>query len=370
MQAAPADDGEGDQLVALRARFPQFRLWSEITGDRVRYVARRLHPDAAPHTIVTADLDELCAVLDDAPAQPLTAADLALDAAVPNVARMYDRWLGGKDHYEADGHAADALTAEFPEIGLLARANRAFVLRAVAHVAARGIAHFIDVGVGFPSSPNVYEMAVRADPAVRVAYVDHDPVVLAHARALLADGPGVAVVAGDLREPGAILADPDLRALIDLDQPVCVILAAVLHFLPAVQADAAVAAFRNVMVPGSYLVVSAGTSTGTSPALIGRLTAAYAGTTVVSARAGEEIAGYFAGLDLVAPGLVDVWAWRPDSEWFWPPPPTARILGGVARMPATIPAGIQSRAGGEHATSPGPSPLPKRVLWRGQGWSA
>jgi S-adenosyl methyltransferase len=342
----------------LQTEFPQFRLWQEISGDRVRYIARRLHPGAAPHTIVTADLDELRAVLDNTPAQPLTAADLALDAAVPNLARMYDRWLGGKDHYEADRHAADALTADFPEIGLVARANRAFVLRSVAHVAAQGITQFIDVGVGFPSFPNVHETAACADPAARVVYVDHDPIVLAHARALLATGPGVAVVTGDLREADAILADRDLRALIDLDRPVCVILAAILHFLPAVQADAAVAAFRDVMAPGSHLIASAGTSTGTSPALISHLTAAYAGTTVVSARSEEEIAGYFTGLDLVPPGLVDVWAWRPDGEWFWPPPPTARMLGAVARKAATAPA----------ETRPA---LPQRVPHRrGQGWSA
>jgi len=126
--------------------------------------------------------------------------------------------------------------------------------------------------------------------------VGNDSVVLGHARALLADGPGAAVVAGDMRRHGAILGSPDLRGLIDLSLPVCVILASVLHFATAPEADAAVAAFTGAVAPGSYLICSAGTSTGTSPALITRLQAIYEGTTMVTGRPEAEIADYFDGL--------------------------------------------------------------------------
>jgi hypothetical protein len=326
-------------LAALRADFPQFRIWRELTGDRCRYVARRLHPGTTPHTIVTADLHELRSVLNDAPAQSTATTAGALATGIPNVARMYAHWLGGKDSFAADRQAAETVTTEFPEIALVAKANRAFVVRAVAYVAAQGITQFIDVGTGLPASPSVHEIAARADPAARVAYVDNDPVVLTHARALLASGPGVAVVPGDMRQPGTILSSPGLRSIINLGQPVCVLLAAVLHFMPAEEADTVAAAFRHAIAPGSYLVISTGTSTGTNPALINRLAAAYQGTTVVTGRTADEIAGYFTGLHLVPPGLTDVWAWRPDSERYWPPPPSARILGAVARKPASPTAG-------------------------------
>ena len=166
-------------------------------------------------------------------------------------------------------------------------------------------------------------------------YIDNDPVVLAHARALLA-GPGVRVVAGDMRRPGVILASPELYDVIDLDQPACVILASVLHFATGAEADAIVARFTAAMAPGSYLILSAGTSTGTDPALIDGLAAVYQDTAVITGRTEAEIAGYFTGLDIEPPGLTDVWAWRPgrQSQWQWPPT-GARILGGVARKPGS-----------------------------------
>jgi len=336
-----------DELTALRERFQSFRIWQEVTGDRTRYVARRLDVGAGPHTVVTADLAELRAVLDDAPAQPDQPGSRPADTSAPNVARIYNRWLGGKDNFETDRLAADAVMAEFPEITQVARANREFVIRAVAYTAAQGITQFTDIGTGLPAAPSIHHVARHADPAARVAYIDNDPIVLAHVRALLATGPGVAVVGGDMRQPAAILASPELRAIIDLDQPVCVILAAVLHFVTPGQADAIVAAVTTAMAPGSYLILSAGTSTGTSPALINRLAAAYAGTTVVTGRTADEIAGYFTGLHLVPPGLTDVWAWRPDHQRYWPPLGSARILVAVGRKPAApAEATVQQRGQG------------------------
>jgi hypothetical protein len=311
--------------------FPGFRVWQEVTGDRTRYIARSLHLDTHPHTVVTADLDELRAILPAAPAPPVPSA--YFDTGAPNIARVYNRWLGGKDNFDADRQAADAVAAQFPEITDLAKANRAFVIRAIAYVAGQGITQFLDVGAGLPAVPSVHQIAQHTDPAARVAYIDNDPIVLAHARAILGSGPGVAVIAGDLRQPAAILTSPELRNLIDLSQPVCVILAAVLHFFPAAQADTIVAAFRQAIAPGSYLIASSGTSTGTSPALINRLAAAYQDTVTVTGRTVDEIAGYFTGLHLAPPGLTDVWAWWPDTQRRWPQPRTARILGAVARKP-------------------------------------
>lgn len=329
MNATPAIE-----LTTLREEFPGFRIWREMTGDRVRYIARSMHPGTGPHTAVTADPDELRAVLRDALTQSqLRPAGVQPFATTrPNIARMYSYWIGGKDNFEADRLAANTVLADFPQVVDIARANRDFVIRAVAHVAARGIAQFLDVGTGLPACPAVHEIARQADPAARVAYIDNDPVVVAHARALLA-GPGIVVIAEDIRQPGAILAGPELRKVIDLEQPACVILASVLHFVSPPEADAIVATFTAAMAPGSYLILSAGTSTGTDPALIERLAAAYQDTTVVTGRAEGEIAGYFAGLDIEPPGLTDVWAWRAGRQWRWPPT-GARILGAVARKPA------------------------------------
>jgi O-methyltransferase involved in polyketide biosynthesis len=321
-------------LASLQQDFPGHRIWREVTGERVRYIARSLHLGVSPHTVVTADLGELRMLLGDFPARSLPAGGPPVVAGGPSVAGMYDRWLGGGGSFEADRLAADALLAEFPQVAQVARANRDFVARAVAHVAAQGVSQFLDIGAGLPASPAVHEIAQRADPAACVAYIDNDPVVVAHlrARTLLA-GPGVVVVAGDVREPRAILGCAGPLGLIDLGRPVCVILAAVLHFVTPAQADVAVAVLRAAIAPGSYLIVSAGTSTGTDPALIDRLHAACAGAAVVTGQTEAEIAAYFTGLDLEPPGLTEVWAWRPGTERFWPAA-RARILGGVARKPA------------------------------------
>jgi S-adenosyl methyltransferase len=174
----------------------------------------------------------------------LAAMTSGLDATVPNMARVYDYWLGGKDHFPADRAEADLLLSLYPPLRDLVRENRAFVTRAVAWAAEQGISQFLDLGAGLPASPAVHQAARAVLPAARVAYVDTDPVVLAHARALLATSDGVTAVAADLRDPAAVLADKELRTVIDPDQPAGVILGAVLHFLDAVTA-------RTVAAPGS-----------------------------------------------------------------------------------------------------------------------
>ncbi len=147
---------------------------------------------------------------------------------VPNVARMHDFYLGGKDHLAAD--RAIAILGKFPEVAQIAPADRAFQGRAVAYAAARGITQFVDLGAGLPTEPATHDTAHAICPDAQVAYVDHDELVLAHARALLAVDDNIAVVPADLREAGTVLTDPALLHVIDLDQPVCILLVSVLHF--------------------------------------------------------------------------------------------------------------------------------------------
>jgi O-methyltransferase involved in polyketide biosynthesis len=316
-------------LEAIERDFPQFAIWREAIRDRIRYIARARDLSTRLHTVVTADLGELRAALAEAesPSAQVSGDD---SPAAPNVARMYDFWQGGKDNLARDRDTATAITSEFPEVAAIAKANRLFVTRAVTHVAAQGITQFIDIGAGLPAWPAVHQAAREHAPDAAVAYLDNDPVVLAHARALYA-APGVSVVPGDLRYPQAILQDADLRAAIDFTQPACLILAAVLHFLRPAEADHAVRVLASVLAPGSYLVISAGTCTGTDPALLARLRAAYARTAPVSARTHEEIAAWFSGFLLVRPGLVDVRDWRARRQRPGPArtPSAARFLAGV-----------------------------------------
>ena len=148
----------------------------------------------------------------------LAAMTSGLDTTLPNMARVYNYWLGGKDNFPADRAEADLLLGIYPPLRDLVRENRAFVTRAVAWAAGQGISQFLDLGAGLPASPAVHQAARAVQPAARVAYVDNDPVVLAHARALLA-GEGVTAVAADLRDPAAVLADKELRTVIDPAQP-------------------------------------------------------------------------------------------------------------------------------------------------------
>ena len=318
-----------EDLAALHADFPGFKIWEEYLPGRSRYVARSLRQGLGPHTVVTSDLGELRAALQTGE----LARVVPFSAAQPNIARIYDYWLQGKDHYPADRAAARAVMEKFPEVATIAQANRAFLVRAVRHVARQGVTQFIDFGAGLPTSPNTHEVAREIVPDARVCYVDNDQLVLAHARAMLEVDDHVSVTAGDLRAPATALADPAIVGLIDTSTPTCVLMVSVLHFLTPAEADAAVAVARRWLAPGSYLVISAGTSTGTDPDLIKSLLDAYAGTAPVSGRTAEEIAAWFGGFSLARPGLTDVWDWRrrgPRPAYF-PSQPRARFLAGVGR---------------------------------------
>ena len=167
------------------------------------------------------------------------------DTTRPNIARVWDYWLGGKENFAADRELAEKMLAVHPVSAQMARENRQFLGRAVSYVAARGVRQFIDVGAGLPTALNTHDIARRVDPEARVAYVDNDPVVISHARSLLAKSPGVIAVPGDMRDPGRILADAGLAELIDLAEPACVILSGVLHFADAGTARGVAAAFAR-----------------------------------------------------------------------------------------------------------------------------
>jgi SAM-dependent methyltransferase len=240
-------------------------------------------------------------------------ADLRTDRPTP--ARMYDYFLGGKDNFQVDRDAAEQLdrAAGRGTTSVVAWENRRFLQRAVAHLAEAGIDQFLDIGAGLPTQGNVHEIAQRANPATRVAYVDNDPIVLSHGRALLADYKTTQVFTADMREPQAILTAPGLPELIDFSRPVAALFVAVLHFVRDDEDPyGIVKTFRDAMAPGSYLVLSHVTTDGTSAEVLSANERAYERATSSSRpRSRDEIARFFDGLDLIEPGLVRPGLWRP-----------------------------------------------------------
>jgi len=252
----------------------------------------------------------------------------AFDTSMPNMARIYNYWLGGKDHFAADRAEAQRLVELYPPLPALARENRRFVLKAASWAARQGIGQFIDLGAGLPASPAVHQAARAVLPAARVAYVDIDPVVLSHARALLATGDGVAAVDADLRDPAAVLGHPDLRAVIDPGQPVCVILGAVVHFLGPRAARAVTAGYVSLMAPGSCLVLSC--ARFEDEALAKQLAADYTAATWYN-HTPAGIAEFFGGLELAGHGLTEARTWpkrAPEAD-----SRNGHVLAGVGRIP-------------------------------------
>jgi S-adenosyl methyltransferase len=269
----------------------------------------------------------------------------SLDVTRPNIARMYDYWLGGKDNFEADREAAEAIRQRRPNVADQALDNKKFQTRAISYVAGQGVRQFLDVGSGLPTSPvrgegaaplwlATHEAARAVLPDAMVAYVDYDPVAVAHSQALLAAGSRqVVAVGGDMGDPGAILADQDIRrAGFSLDAPACVILCCVLHFLDARTAKGVVDGFTRALAPGSYLIISIGYGQGRAGQEFASTYNAQDGSRIYS-HAWADISALFDGLDLVPPGIVDC------ATWGMQPPPAApadqasMILGAVARRP-------------------------------------
>lgn len=238
-----------------------------------------------------------------------------IDTETPSVARMYDYYLGGKHHYPADREAGDRVLAAFPQLPATLKANRGFLIRAVRFLAETGIEQFLDLGTGLPTQENVHQVARAANPAARVVYVDNDPVTLAHARALLANDQQTTVADADLRYPDQVLATPEVRELIDFDQPLGLLLVSVLHFVPDADDPAGIIArYRDVMASGSYIAATiADTETG-DPKALAQLEEVYRNaTSPIVFRSRTQIQSFFAGFDLVEPGLVGMPDWRPTS---------------------------------------------------------
>ena len=255
---------------------------------------------------------------------------------------MYDCLLGGKDHFEADRQAISALLKAVPNARTGARENRAFLGRAVRYlVAEAGIRQFLDIGAGLPTANNVHEVAQAVAPDSRVAYVDNDPIVMAHARALLTSRPEgrTAYIQADLHDPESILNDPSVRATLDFGEPIALVLMAILHFFPAADNPAGiVSTLVAALPPGSYLVASHVTADYNDPASAADgVQAVQRAGVPFQLRTGEEFADLaFPGLELIPPGLVPVSEWRPDTEpGLLPHPAEVGYYGAIARTPAT-----------------------------------
>ncbi|MEW2342775.1 SAM-dependent methyltransferase [Streptomyces griseoaurantiacus] len=254
-----------------------------------------------------------------------------IDTSKPHPARMYDYFLGGKDNYEVDQEAAEQFMKAAPEVRDGVRANRYFMHRAVRHVVAEGgVRQILDIGTGLPTEPNVHQIARAVAPETRVAYVDNDPIVSAHSRALM-DQEDTSVVLADLRDPRGVLDHPEVRRVIDFDRPVAVLLVAIVHFLSEAQdPDGIVATLRDALPTGSYLVLSHATGDlhedhrEDAAAIYRRATAS------MNLRPHSRILDFFGDFTLVEPGLVTVPDWRPDKPAKDGAPPIG-IYGGVAR---------------------------------------
>jgi trans-aconitate methyltransferase len=262
----------------------------------------------------------------------LTHSVAGLDPTQANIARVYDYWLGGKDNLAVDRRVGNSIRRSAPWIIHGVRANRGFLSRAVTHLAERGIDQFLDVGSGLPTMNNVHEVAQRLNPACRVVYVDNDPLVLAHARALLAIGPGVYVAEGDLRKPVDLLSHPVVCEHLDWSRPIAVLLLSLLHFLTdADDPTGVVRTFRDALAPGSFLAVSHVTP-GDKRAHPGMSRAVREYTRKVGAivpRSPQEVAAILAGWEVLQPGLVDVESW--PTAWRIHPDDAVPMVAGIAR---------------------------------------
>jgi SAM-dependent methyltransferase len=258
-----------------------------------------------------------------------------IDTDAPNVARIYDYLLGGKDNFAADREAARRLIEAIPDAAEIARDNRSFLGRVVRYLVIEGgIRQFLDLGAGLPTQANVHELAQGVAPEARVVYVDNDPVVASHGRALLAADGKVGMVHGDLRDPAGILRHPDVADLLDLTQPVAVLCTSTLHFVAdEAEPHAVIAAYRDHVAPGSYLAITHGTreehpeGEGEAAARVYRQASSQ-----LHIRPLPEVLGFFDGFELVEPGLAWITEWRPEPGTT----PVGRqhsLRGGVGRKP-------------------------------------
>ncbi|GAA4082823.1 SAM-dependent methyltransferase [Actinomadura miaoliensis] len=248
-----------------------------------------------------------------------------VDTTRPSMARVYDYWLGGKDNYEVDRLEAHRLERDLPTLPRIARQNRDFHRRAVTYLTGIGVDQFLDLGAGLPTANNTHDIAQAINPSARVAYIDSDPMVLVHGRAILTAGKHTAMVEADLRAPHAVLNHPAVTDLLDFTRPVGLLLVSVLHFVPGQEPYQIVQELRDRVVPGSHIVISHALRTPQTSAAAAKYQAADA-----EVRGRDQIAALFNGFELVEPGLVPLTDWRPDR----PPHPDTEplpFLCGVGR---------------------------------------
>jgi hypothetical protein len=265
-----------------------------------------------------------------------------VDTSRPHAARMYDYFLGGKNHFAADRETADKVMAAMPGVRTGPRENRGFLGRAVSYLAGEaGIRQFLDIGTGLPTTNSVHEVAQRVAPSSRVVYVDNDPLVLTHAQALLTSSPEgrTAYIHADLRSPAEILSSPAVRSILDLSQPVALMLLAVLHFVADEEGPAGiVATLLDALPPGSYLVASHITAEHNISGSAAGQRAYRSGGVPMHPRESREFADIaFAGLHLLPPGVVLVSEWRRTETGPLPPASEVNCYGGVARKPCGQP---------------------------------
>ncbi|MEV7630153.1 SAM-dependent methyltransferase [Actinoplanes sp. NPDC089786] len=254
----------------------------------------------------------------------------SFDSTRPTAARAYDYLLGGDNNYESDRAMIRQALTFIPDLAVQARANRDFMQRAVRHLAGAGIRQFLDIGSGIPTAGNVHEVAQAADPEARVVYVDLDPAAVDHGRRLLAGNPRTAVIQEDARNAEAIIDHPDTRGLLDLDEPIAVLMVALLHVIPdADDPYGLVASLRDVMAPGSHLVIAHGTGDGRREDAERLVEISRQTPTTMTLRDRAGVLRFFDGFELVEPGLVWAPEWRPDV----PPvdPPRSSNWAGVGK---------------------------------------
>jgi hypothetical protein len=259
-----------------------------------------------------------------------------IDTSVAHPARRYNYWLGGKDHFAADRESGDMFAAAFPTVRAAALENRAFLRRSVRFLAEAGIRQFLDIGTGLPVPDNTHEIAQRIAPESRVMYVDNDPIVMTHARALTVGSPQgrTGYLEADVREPEAILTDPGVRTVLDFNRPIALMLVAVLHFVhDDDQARSVVRQLLDALPSGSYLVASNVTTDLVDAEQAAKHDEMYAtGRSDARVRTKAEFARFFAGLELVEPGIVAVSEWQPDRPaGERPAPADISIYGAVGR---------------------------------------
>lgn len=261
-----------------------------------------------------------------------------VDLSSPNVARVYDYYLGGQHNFPIDREFANKAIALMPDVRALCWLNRLFLRRTVRYCAARGIRQFLDVGSGIPTVGHTHEIAQSVDPAARVVYVDNEAVAVAHSELMLKDNPNATIVRADVVEPAQVLDAPGTRAQLDLARPVAILMLALIHFIPdGADPLTILAQYRDAVAPGSYLIMSTVTNDH-YPAEMDRFADLYRmDSTPLIPRSRAEFRGLFAGWSMIDPGISSLAEWRPHPD---DPPvletdghPDALGYGAVARLP-------------------------------------